>query len=257
VAVIAAEAAGSAGIGDQNLLQAPASPGNRLRATAQASVNPTRLQPELRQAVRRAVKLQPVRVDAAYPARVSATSASRSQPVLPQPVANGGLTQPDPLCDLAGGKALLHQPCERLAVDTSLRGVTISMNGRESVLLDPVADGRGVTARQPADGFERKPPPQIRLQDCRLHHTNTSSRAGWNQALSAVPASRSSPRSGAPTRASLRPRGRGSPLATRRAHSHRRARPAAARRGEAADRHSGALPAPDAPQPHRARPLLG
>jgi hypothetical protein len=192
VAVVAAEAAGSARIGDQNLLQAPASPETASerqrrqryipRASSQNSVRPCLAHsssilsgwtPRTPPAFSDEREL--FAAHASEASDVRSTDSSRSAP-------RSRVWKGPPA------------PTGRACRGRSLPSAHDDLGGRpKSVLLDPVADGRGVAPGQPADRLKGKPPPQIRLQNLLLHHTNTSSRAGRNQASSAVPASRSAP----------------------------------------------------------------
>jgi hypothetical protein len=194
VSVVAAYAAATASLPDQDLFQPSPPSGYGLRPATEATVDASGLQPEFGRAVARTLHGQAVGADATDAAGVLPASAVRAELVLAEPVTHRGLTQTEARRDLAGREAFGHESRQRVSIDASLGRVTVAVNRRQAVPLHPVADGRRMTSGECRDLLERKPSPQIGLKNSRVHDPNTSSGIGRNgYASSAVPASRSAP----------------------------------------------------------------
>jgi hypothetical protein len=102
-----------------------------------------------------------------------------------QPVPDSRVAHAELLGDGADGEAGRDQGLERGAVDPSSGRVLRCVGGREAVLLDLVADGRGGVAGLAGDGLDRAALGELRCQPCRVHDcANTSSWSGRKRCFS-------------------------------------------------------------------------
>jgi hypothetical protein len=101
------------------------------------------------------------------------------------------LTQPVPDCRVrdaqsfshgTDGQAFLDERLELLELDTAARRMAGRVLGRQAVLVDPVRDGRGGTARLVGDGLDRAAGGELGFERGAVHdNTNTSSYGGRNR----------------------------------------------------------------------------
>src|SRR5215211_1748633 len=150
----------------------------RLRATAQAAVDPSCLKPEERLAVPTASHDLSVWVFAPSATGAGTPGSMGSQAMSTQPMPHRRLTEAEAFGDLPGGHLGIHQGGQRFAVDSASRRMPIAVNGRQPVLLHPVADRRWMPAGKLADLLPRQSFAEICLQDPCVHDPNTSSGIG-------------------------------------------------------------------------------